>query len=150
MKAFEYASSRPIDALPLPPLARRRVRRMTWRWRHGVVAFPRPLTDNEMSEYGLMPVSKHDPDIIGLARFMFETRLRSDIVRKRIFHQRLGGGRHLSVKRREYDSDFEVSVLTSSDRLVGEMKIIRDLDEVWDMLTPHAKDLWLEEADPGM
>ncbi len=67
---YEYAMPTPLEKNGAPGgyASHRKPRKLTWKYRHGVVQYRRPLNAREILDHRLIPLSVDDPYNLSLAK----------------------------------------------------------------------------------
>ena len=150
--AYEYALSRPLDreGAPAGYINHRKARkRLTWKYRHGVVQYARPLSDSQVTQYRLAPLSAEDPAIVEMITDLVYDDVMSQLVAKDEFIASVAGGNSVVV-RYDFDSGpgvkWGVTLFNRIGNQVGEKIVHTKVEQVartvWEMYDGKQKDAY--------
>jgi len=153
-KLYEYALSRPLERGGAPSgfVGHRRANKLiTWKWRHGVVQYRHPLSDDQIAGFKLTPLSAKDPAVMDLIYDLVYDDIMDQIVPRRKFESSIKDGR-TAVIRTNADTGpglkWGLEVYNRIGNRVGKTIVrdsVRELAMVlWNMFTDQQKKTYFD------
>lgn len=150
---YEYALSKPLNngGAPSGYVSHRRAKNpLSWKYRHGVVRYDRPVSRDDLIDYNMLALTVDDP------RFMEEVYklVKDDIVTQMVDTDRyvtvLDGGK-MALIEHDYDNRPLKYVIRVLDRSGDQIKIAardKDLEKIvralWNLFSPKRQKTYID------
>jgi hypothetical protein len=143
-RLFEYALSKPLDKGGAPPgyVGHRKARKLiTWKYRHGIVQYRRPLREEVIIKYKLEPLTPEDPWVMEMIMDVVADDVLGGLIENNIFEVSVKGG-NVAVIETDWSPGGKLllQLYNPAGNKVGKPKKIRRADDasktLWPMFTP--------------
>lgn len=153
-RVYEYLLSSPLEDKGAPPghIGHRKAKKLlTWKFRHGVAQYPRPLSSQQIDRYKLRPVSKTDPYYEPWAIDNLYNDIVRFLIRKDRYLAPTARGHIMIEPSSVAGKQFELHRLNILGNPVGQtvyVNSIRDAAEIlWDEMSKERKDEYLDSFE---
>ena len=150
---FEYAALAPIKSgkgAPSGWVSIRRPKKISWRYRHGVAQYTKPLDPRQIMKYNLLPVSPTDPWVSSEAREALGDLLRFEVMQSGSADLDTKNGHHFVVE--HLGGSNWATYLENNQGVRKFSKPFKSIEEaaeyLWNYIDNKLKDKLLREVTP--